>query len=198
VLKIASYSLRGKVVRVRLRCSCGEGKVFEIQEEGRTFYFCDRCRTRKTLDELKKDASTYWRGREWVVECEADQRALPRIHVDYPVELNVKATRYSPAYCTLHGNMLVLSQSGTLAVVKDFKEDYFKDITSTHRQVELATAKPVEDFPPQLTGRIVGVRFRPDELPQCRIGIGFEELSDDAVEALRQHIAAHIDQTTNE
>jgi hypothetical protein len=198
LLKIASYSLRGQVVRVKLRCSCGDGKIFEVQEEGKTYYFCNKCRTRKTVDELKKEASTYWRGRDWIVECEADQRTLPRIHVDFPVELTVKATRYSPAYCQLHGNLVVLSLSGTLAVVTDFQEAFFKDITSTYRQVEIATAKPVESFPPQLSGRIVGVRFRPDELPQCRIGIGFEDLSEEASEALRAHIAKHIEDTTDE
>jgi len=198
LLKIASYSLRGQVVRVKLRCSCGEGKIFEVQEEGKTYYFCGKCRTRKTVDELKKEASTYWRGRDWIVECEADQRTLPRVHVDYAVELTVKATRYSPAYCALHGNLVVLSESGTLAVINNFEEAYFKDITSTYRHVELTTVKPVETFPPQLTGRIVGGKCRPDELPRCRIGVAFDELSEETLETLRQHILIHIHDATDE
>lgn len=191
MLKIASYSLRGQVVRVKLKCTCGDGKILEIQEDGETVFFCSRCRNRKTLEQLKKEASTYWRSRKWVVECEPDQRVQPRIHVDYGVELTIRATRYSPTYCSLHGRMLVLSESGALVVVEDFKESYFEDITSAYRYVEVALTKPIESFPPHLTGRIVGVRFRPDELPLCRIGIGFEGLSEEDSNLLRQHIEQH-------
>jgi len=198
MLKIASYSLRGQVVRVKLKCTCGNGKIFEVQEEGRTFYFCGKCRARKTLEQLKKEASTYWRGRDWVIECEPDQRTQPRIHVDFGTELTVKATRYSPTYCVLHGRFVVLSESGCLVLIEDFNESYFDEVTSTHRYVEIVVTKPDKDFPSRLTGRIVGVTFRPEQLPKCRIGLAFENLSEKVIEALRQYIQEHVRQTSSE
>lgn len=192
MLKIASYSLRGQIVRVKLKCTCGTGRVFEVQEEGETVYFCEKCRERKMLDELKREASTYWRGRDWVVECEADHRTQPRIHVAYPIELTVKENSHSPSYCVLHGQYVVLSESGTLIVVEDFRESYFQDITTTYRYVEAVLSDTVEGFPPVVTGNIVGVNFRHDELPRCRIGVGFEDLSDEANAAIRKHIEDHV------
>ena len=191
MLKIASYSLKGQSVRVKLKCTCGEGKIFEVEEEGQRHYFCGKCRSRKTVEELKKEASTYWRGHVWIVDCESDQRAKPRIHVNYAVELTVKATRYSPSYCVLHGELVVLSESGALVVVEDFQEKYFQDVTTTYRYVELAAARAIPTFPSMLTGRVVGVRFRPDELPKSRVGIAFEGLSDEMAEALESHINEH-------
>lgn len=198
MLKIASYSLRGQIVRVKLKCTCGHGQIFEVQENGETVYFCEECRERKTLEDLKKEASTYWRGRDWVVECEPDQRTQPRIHVSYPVELTVRATPYSPPYCIMHGRCVVLSESGTLIVVNDFSESYFQDITSTYRHGQLALTEATEGFPPVLTGRVVGVTFRHDELPQCRIGFGFEGLSEEANTAIRRHIEDHVSRREKE
>ena len=192
MLKIASYSLRGQVVRVKLKCTCGAGKIFEVQEEGETIYFCEKCRARKTLEDLKREASTYWRGHDWVVECESDQRIQPRIHVNYAAELTVRSTRYSPPYCVMHGHCVVLSESGTLVVVDDFEESYFQDITSTYRHGEITLTQAVQGLPSVLTGRIVGVTFRHNELPQCRIGIGFEGLSEDATAAIKRHIEDHV------
>lgn len=198
MLKIASYSLRGQVVRVKLKCSCGNGTIIEVVEEGQTFYFCNKCRSRKTLEQLKKEASTYWRGRDWVIACEPDQRTMPRIHVDFGVELTIKASRSSPPHCVLHGRCVILSESGALVVVEDFHESYFEEITSTYRHVEIAVTEPDEGFPPQLTGRIVGVTFRPKDLPQCRIGIGFEGMADEITETLRQHIEEHVRRASSE
>ena len=187
MLKIASYSLRGQVVRVKLKCTCGNGRVFEVDEEGKRFYFCGKCRSRKTLEELKKEASTYWRGHEWVIECEPDQRTQPRIHAHFGIHLTIKAARHAPTYCTLNGSCVVLSESGMLALVDNFQEHYFQDITSTYRYVEITSGGP-PGLPPLLTGRVVGVRFRPDELPRCRIGVGFEDLGAPVAENLRKYI----------
>jgi len=198
MIRIASYSLRGHIVRVKLKCTCGNSKIFEVKEEGETIYFCNKCRSRKTLEELKKEASTYWRTRDWIVECEPDQRTQPRIHIDYPIELTVKATRLSPPYCVLHGKMVVLSESGMLAIVEDFSESYFQDITTAYRHVEITLQRQIPGFPTRLTGRIVGVRFRRTELPKCRLGIGFSGLSDETIEMLRKHIADHIKHVTPE
>jgi hypothetical protein len=192
MLKITSYSLKGQVVRVKLKCTCGNGKVFEVQEAGRKFYFCEKCRSYKTLEDLKREASTYWRGHDWVIECEADQRTAPRIHVQFAIELRIRATPFSPMYCVLHGICPVLSESGMLAQASDFEERYFQDITSSYRHVEIAVMDRGQGLPALLTGRIVGVRYRPDELPVCRIGIGFEGLTDEAVEALHAYVQTRL------
>ena len=188
MLKIASYSLRGQVVRVKLKCTCGNNRVLEVHENQTIVYFCGKCRARRTLDELKKDASSYWRLRGWVVESEPDQRAQPRVRADFPVELTVKASRYSPAYCVLHGRCAMISASGMLAVVEDFQEAYFQDITSAYRFVDVTAAQKVESLPVSVTGRIVGVRYRAGELPQCRIGIAFEGLTQDANDMIGRYI----------
>jgi ribosomal protein L24E len=191
MLKIASYSLQGQIVRVKLKCTCSDGKIFEVQEEGTTLYFCSKCRSRKTLEQLKKEASTYWRNRSWAVDCEPDQRAQPRVHIEVPVELTVKASRYSPPYCVLHGQGVVVSETGMLVVVHDFQQSYFQDITSAYRYVEIATAKPVEGFPTSLTGRVCGVSYRPTELPRCRVGMAFEGVTTEVIEALRRYMQEH-------
>jgi len=191
MLKIASYSLRGQVVRVKLKCACGNSRIFEVRENETLVYFCSKCRSRKTLEELKKDASSYWRGRSWIIECESDQRAQPRVRTDFAAELTIKASRYSPTYCVLHGRCMVLSETGMLIVVADFRESYFQDITSAYRFGEVTISKPAGELPSPLTGRIVGVRFRPDELPQCRIGITFEGLSKEATEMVRRYVQEH-------
>ena len=190
MLKIASYSLRVQKVRVKLKCTCGEGRVFEVEEQGELHFYCTKCRARKTLQELKIEASTYWRSRDWVVECETDQRSTPRIHVDYDCRVSIKATRYSPSYCVLHGRMVVLSESGALVVVNDFKEDFFQDITTTYRHAEIELTESIEDLPAVLIGRVVGVRFRPDELPKCRIGVAFDSLGDPSIRRLHTLIEA--------
>jgi len=191
MLKISSYSLRGQSVRVKLKCTCGNNKIFEVKENDKCVYFCSKCRSRKTLEELRKEASSYWRSRTWMIECEPDQRAHPRVQADFGVDLTIRASRYSPPYCTLHGRCVVLSETGMLAVVEDFRESYFPDITSAYRFAEIAAVKPAEGLPTSLTGRIYGVRYRPDELPQCRIGVAFEDLSKEAIEALRHYVEQH-------
>ena len=198
MLKIASYSLQGQVVRVKLKCTCGNGKIFEVQEESHTLYFCGKCRSRKTLAQLKKEASSYWRLRNWIVACEPDQRANPRIHADMPVEMTVKTSAFSPPYCTLHGRLVVLSATGALTVVEDFREAYFHDITSTCRYVEVSLTKPLEGFPRMITARVVAVRYRPNTLPQGSIAIGFEGLSSETSEMIRQHIQSHHRPTLND
>jgi hypothetical protein len=147
--------------------------------------------TAKIIEELKKDASSYWRGRSWIIECESDQRAQPRVRTDFAAELTIKASCYSPTYCVLHGRCMVLSETGMLIVVADFRESYFQDITSAYRFGEVTISKPAGELPSPLTGRIVGVRFRPDELPQCRIGITFEGLSKEATEMVRRYVQEH-------
>lgn len=193
MLKIASYSLRGQIVRVKLKCTCGESRIFEVEEDGLKYFYCERCKDRKSVDQLRSEASTYWRKREWVVDCEADQRKKPRIRVDYGIELVVKATRYSPAYCGMHGRMVTLSESGALILVDDFDKDYFQDITTTHRYAEIRFTSGIDGLPPVLAGRIVGVRFRPDELPDCRIGISFDELTDVQSELLKQYVVQRLE-----
>jgi len=198
MLKIASYSLQGQIVRVKLKCTCGASKVLEVQEEDQTIYFCGKCRARKTLAQLKKEASSYWRLRNWIVACESDQRVNPRVHADFPVELTVKTSAFSPPYCTLHGRVVVLSSTGLLAVVEDFSESYFHDITSACRHVEINVAKPLEGFPHALTGRIVAVRYRPDTLPQGSVAIGFEGLTGEVGEMVRRYVQEHHPPTTHD
>ena len=188
MLKIASYSLRGQVVRVKLKCSCGNSRIFEVREDDTLIYFCSKCRSRKILDELKKDASSYWKSRSWILECEPDQRAQPRARTDFPVEVTIRASRYSPAYCVLHGRCGMLSETGMMIMVEDFSESYFQDITSAYRSAEATILKMVEGLPVSLAGRIVGVRYRPEELPKCRIGIAFEGLTKEAGEAVRRYV----------
>jgi len=191
MLKIASYSLRGQVVRVKLKCTCGNGRIFEVHEDGVVVYFCSKCRGRKTLDELKKDASSYWKARSWIIECEPDQRAQPRTRVDFAADVTIKASRYSPPYCLLHGQCVMLSGTGMLIVVRDFTEAYFQDITSAYRFGDVTLPQAVEHLPTSLMGRIVGVRYRPEELPQCRVGLAFEGLGQEAMEGVRRYLAAH-------
>jgi len=197
MLKIASYSLRGQLVRVKLNCTCGHSRIFEVQEEKKQIYFCGKCRSRKTLEELKKEASSYWRSRNWMIDCEPDQRVQPRIHVDFATRLTVKASHLSPPYCTLRGRCLVLSEAGMLIVVEDFREAYFQDITSAYRLAEVEMTEPVPDLPTPLTGRVVGVSYRPEELPQCRIGISLEGLGKETSDMLRRYVQAHLARSTS-
>jgi hypothetical protein len=86
--------------------------------------------------------------------------------------------------------MVVLSESGALIVVNDFKEDYFQDITTTYRHAEVEPTESIEDLPAVLIGRVVGVRFRPDELPACRIGVAFDSGGDPSMGRLHALIEA--------
>jgi len=198
MLKISSYSLRGQLVRVKLKCTCGNSRIFEVQEYGKHVYFCSKCRSRKTLEELKKEASSYWRSRNWTIECEPDQRAQPRVQADIPVTVTVKATQYSPEYCTLSGRCVILSESGMLVLVSDFRESYFSDITSACRYAEVTGDEPLRNLPSPLVGRIVGVKYRPDQLPQCRVGVAFESLGKEATEAVRRFVQARTPSTSQE
>ncbi len=188
MLKIASYSLQGQNVRVKLKCSCGAGKVFAVSDENKTVYYCTRCRSRKTLDQLKREASSYWRKRNWIIACEPDQRAHSRIHVQYPAQMKVRASPADLARFVFHGQCRVLSASGALIVVDDFQESCFQEVTTTHRHAEIALERRPEFLPPILVGKIVAVRYRPDTLPQCNIGVAFVGLSADIQGRIREYI----------
>lgn len=194
MIKIANYSLIGNTCVLKLKCSCGFSRILEVEEEGQTYYFCGKCRARKTLRQLKEESSTYWQGREWKVQCEADERVQPRIHTEHEVLLKVRATRYSPPYCELHGEIVVLSESGCLALVRDFKKEYFDEISTVYRNVVINFVGPSDGVLPSLGGRIVAVRFTQAELPRARVAIGFEGLNEDKLDALQAHIAEHVDQ----
>ncbi|MCX8038486.1 MAG: PilZ domain-containing protein [Candidatus Sumerlaeia bacterium] len=192
MLKIASYSLQGQTVRVKLKCSCGAAKVIGVSEENKTIYYCVRCRSRKTLDQLKREASSYWRKRNWVIACEPDQRANSRIHVQFPARLTVRASPSDSPRFVFHGQCRVISASGALIVVDDFQESCFQEITTTHRHAEILMEHRLEFLPPTLVARIVAVRYRPETLPKCDIAVAFVGLSSDLQNRLREYIEKQL------
>jgi hypothetical protein len=188
MLKILDYRVDGFKLRVRLKCSCGGRRVLKVMQDNEVHYQCAECKGMVSLASLKKEATTYWRGRNWEIECEEPKKPLEHIYVDYAACLIAQAHRYAEPFCTLTGNCIEISQSGLLFVAKDFAVKYFEGMSTENRHAVVQFTKRVHGLPPELHGSIVEIKFNEKELPLCRIRVAFENLPKDAETALAGHL----------
>jgi len=188
MLEVVDYRVDGMSLRVRLKCSCGGRKIVKVKEDGKEYYSCAKCGSRATLAELKRNATTYWQGRPWEVECEEPKTHSARVYVNYPATLEAQAHRYASPCCTLTGRCVELSISGLVFVAENFKVSYFEPLSTEHQHAVVKFSPPVRGLPPVLHGSIVGIKFREEELPLCNIRVAFRDLLGPEESLVSEHI----------
>ena len=104
------------------------------------------------------------------------------------MKLVIKARREAPAYLVLNGCCVVLSQTGMLCAVDNFDDKYFQDITTTHRFVVVRAEDPPVNFPGELIGRIVGVKFKRRDLPLAQISLAYTDLKPKLTDQLIEYV----------
>lgn len=103
----------------------------------------------------------------------------PYYTVDWPVRLSVKAGAHAPAILKFSGAITLASPRRLVCVFDRFEEKYADDLMKEYQYV---VARPADDgaiMPDKLAGRVVGLYFREDELPLCRVSLEIEEAPHD-------------------
>jgi len=188
MLEVVNYRVEGMKLRVRLKCSCGQRRVLRVMKSNEEYYQCAHCKAEASLRKLQSEASSYWQGRQWEIECQEKERPSRGVFVDYPAHLTARAHHYGEAYCTLTGHCVEMSESGLLFFAKDFHPSYFEGLRCDNRYVVIDLDSPVHGLPPMLRGTIVEIKFLEEKLPLCHIRITFERLSDVEREMVRAHL----------
>jgi hypothetical protein len=189
MLKVADYRMDGLKLRVRLKCSCGGRRVLKIIQNNEVEYQCANCKAQTSLHKLKSEASTYWKGRPWDVECEEPKKpTIEPISANYPARLVASAGRDVEPYCTLTGRCTELSNRGALFVAQDFKKSYFEGMSSRYRSALIQWIAPIHGLPRSVWGTITEVKFREDELPVAHVRVAFENLAEGDEKQLLAHI----------
>jgi len=187
MLQIADYRADGMKLRVRLKCSCGGRRILKVMEAGEVMYQCANCKDQASLRKLKSEATTYWQGRAWEIECEEPKKQVEAVHAHYPAKLFAAADRYAEPYCTLTGHVIEISGTGALFVAQDFKKAYFQSMSTDHRFAVIQWAKLVSGLPKTIRGTIVEIKFREGELPVCHVRVAFQNLSGDEEKLIVTH-----------
>jgi len=188
MLKILDYRVDGFKLRVRLKCGCGGRRILKLVQGNEVHYQCANCKATESMANLKKEATTYWQGRNWDIECEEPKKASEHVYVDYAATLSAQPHRYAEPFCTLTGHCIEINESNLVFVAKDFAVHYFEGMSSENRHAVLRFTKMVRGLPTELHGSIVEIKFNEKELPVCRIRVAFESLSD----ADRKSLEAHL------
>ncbi|MBM3335623.1 hypothetical protein FJY63_13270, partial [Candidatus Sumerlaeota bacterium] len=175
MLDIADYRVDGLKLRVRLKCSCGGRSIVKMMVGAEPFYRCAKCNAQSSLNQLRNIATMCWRGQIWEVECEELKKEMAPAVTSYPATLTVGPSRQSQPFCVLDGHCIVLSPTGMQFLARNFKKEYFRPIDNEMRYAAVQWTRPVQGLPSKLTGSIVEVKFREEELPICQIRVVFHE-----------------------
>jgi len=187
-LEISNYITDGVKLRVRLKCSCGCRRILKLEKNNEVYYRCAECKIEASLRQLKSEATTYWRGRIWEVECEERKQQLEAVGVNYPAVLDAKPSRYLPTYCTLMGHCVELTVAELVFTAYDFKKSYFQELSTGNRFASVQFTPGVKGLPGILRGSIVEIKFRDEELPVCRFRVKLQDLSDEEQKLVTSHI----------
>jgi len=187
MIQIANYSPDGPKFRVRLKCTCGAQRVLKVTKGDEATYQCANCGAQATLHSLKDEATMYWRGRTWEVVCEEENK-VEIAPVQYPAVLEARERRFSPLCRKLTGYCTELSAVDLLFVAKDFKKEYFQELSAKKRFASVSLTKPVAGLPSILRGSIVEIKFRDEELPRCRIRVAFQNLDAKKQKEVNTHL----------
>ena len=174
MIEILNYKLSDTAVHVKLKCRCGEQKIIASAEGAETVFHCSKCRTQRTLSDLRKDASGYWRDRKWRLDTIEDRRKAERFELDIPLTIDIKKAADALVHCTFSGNLVSLNNKGALCLIDNFKEKYFPELSDTHRVAVVHSLSPPADFPAEFTARIVGIKYEKNTLPLCSFAVSFK------------------------
>jgi len=188
MIEVADYRADGMKLIVRLKCTCGGRRILKIMEGNEAVYQCANCKSKQALRVLKNEATTYWRGRAWEVQCEEPKKGLEPIQTHYSAQLMAQEDRFSAPYCTLTGHCIELGPSSLLFVAQNFNKAHFQGMSTKYRFAFIAFDKSVRALPPLIHGAIVEIKFREGELPVCHIRVAL-----DLSQAEEKQIAAHVD-----
>jgi len=187
-LEIANYSSDGPTLRVRLKCSCGGRRILKTKINNEIHYQCAECKVTASLRRLKDEATTYWKGRIWEIECEEKEKPAAAISVKYGAMLEARPNRYVAPFCTLNGHCVEIGPEGLLFTARDFKKSYFQEISTNNRFATVHFTPIVRGLPPDLRGTIVEIKFRDDELPVARLRVTFQGLSEEEQRLVTSHV----------
>ena len=188
MLEIADYRAEGMKLRVRLKCTCGGRRILKIMEGSEVQYQCANCKAQSSLRKFKSEATAYWKGRMWEIECEEPTKPVECTQVNYPARLIAAADRYADPYCTLTGRCIEISSNGALFIAENFNKAYFQGMSTDHRFAVIQWTKCVPGLPPAIRGTIVEIKFREFELPVCHIRVAFQHLTQDDEKQLVTHL----------
>ncbi|MFC1601516.1 hypothetical protein ACFL34_04125 [Candidatus Sumerlaeota bacterium] len=188
MIDIASYSLKGDKVFVKLKCECGNRRMVRSGDGDEMKLRCPECNANTTLGELRNAATLYWQSRPWEVDAVAERRSAPRHDVEIPVTLKFRASRESPVYCTLNGCCVVLSEHGVLCLVDNFEEELFPSLTTQQRFVVVCATNPPAMFPSEVYTRLVGIKYKKEQLPLCQVTLSLRE----SLPAMQEQVKEYI------
>ena len=189
MLEVADYRADGPLrLSVRLKCSCGGRRVLKVLAGGKDVFKCIQCGSSTSIQDLKNNASSYWRGRVWVVEAEEARVEDDNVGIYYPATLIIRSTARSEILGQLTGACVQLNDSSVLFLAKDFQISWFEEIKQDHRAAEIGFEDHINGLPPKLFGQIVEIRYREDELPVCRIRIELENIASSEKEMIVEHL----------
>jgi hypothetical protein len=188
MLEVVNYRVDGMKLRVRLKCACGACRVIKTMKNNEEYYQCVSCKAEASLRKLKSEASAYWQGRRWEIECEESKKPSRGVFVDYAARVSAQAHRSGEPYCVLTGHCVEISESGLLFIARDFLPSYFQGMRCDNRYAVVDFIRPVKGLPPTLRGSIVEIKFLEEKLPLCHIRIVFERLPDVEQGMIRAHL----------
>ena len=179
MIQILSYSLTDNGAKVKLGCSCGNREIQERKDEDDVILSCKACGAESTLFELRKEATGYWRDRPWNMNTVKKRGKGPRYEVDIPVKLVIKEALKAPPFCVLNGAILMLSANHLHCLVDNFDEKYFEPLTTKHRFALLRATIPLDDFPSEIFAKLVGINYKPEQLPLCQLALSTKHVPED-------------------
>jgi hypothetical protein len=155
---------------------------------GKDVFKCIQCGSTTSIQDLKNNASSYWRGRVWVVEAEEARVEDDSVGIYYPSTLTVRATSGAEILGEMKGACVQLNDASVLFLAKDFQLPWFDEIKQSYRAAEVSFEDHVNGLPPKLFGQIVEMRYCEDELPVCRIRIELENIASSEKEMIVEHL----------
>ncbi|MBN1516027.1 hypothetical protein JXA32_05625 [Candidatus Sumerlaeota bacterium] len=108
--------------------------------------------------------------------------------LELPVHVVVKAARGAPPFLRFEGCCIAINGDRAVCLIDRFKTQYFNDLTTDFRYVEICPDASGGPLPRKLRGRITGLRYHRHELPLCKIAIKLESAPASLPYALQRYL----------